>query len=335
MFVDEARIEVKGGDGGNGCVSFRREKYVPHGGPDGGDGGDGGSVILRGNASINTLLAFRYKRRFEADRGRHGEGGKRFGRSGRDLVVDVPLGTLVYDEDTGILLKDISGPGEEVVVAKGGRGGRGNKRFATAENRAPRYAEKGEPGEFRRLKLELKLLADVGLVGLPNAGKSTLLRRISSAHPRVADFPFTTKEPCLGVVEAGEWRRFLVADIPGLIEGAHRGAGLGDRFLRHIERTSLLAIMIDASERALVEPVQAFRSLRGELRKYNVSLAEKPYLVVANKIDLPGSEKGAEELERESGESVYRISASTGEGVPELIGVIAGVLDKLKVREQT
>jgi len=334
MFVDEVRIEVRGGKGGNGCISFRREKFVPRGGPDGGDGGHGGSVILRGDAGINTLLDFRYRSHFEAGRGRHGEGKKRHGKSGADCILSIPLGTLVYDQDSGLLLKDICRQGEELVVARGGRGGRGNASFASSTNRAPRTAEEGGEGEVRHLRLELRLLADVGLVGLPNAGKSTLLRRISAAHPRVADFPFTTKEPHLGVVEVGRWKRLVVADLPGLIENAHLGVGLGDRFLRHIERTSVLLIVLDASESDGTDAARGFEILRNELSQYSRSLAEKPYLVAANKIDLPGVRERAERLGSEIGHSVFLISAATGEGVPALIGAAADLLDAVKVEQK-
>lgn len=318
MFVDHARIYVKGGDGGSGCVSFRREKHVPRGGPDGGDGGRGGSVILKADANLETLLDFVSRRHFRAGNGRPGEGGNRHGADGADLIVPVPLGTLVYDAQGGHLLRDLTAHGQEVTVAAGGRGGRGNKRFATPTNRAPRIADDGDPGEERILDLELKLIADVGLVGLPNAGKSTLLARISRAHPRIADYPFTTTEPQLGIVEAGETRRIVVADLPGLIEGAHQGVGLGDAFLRHIERTRVLVHLVEALP-PTGDPAGSYRTVRGELLQYSSALGQRPEIVAVSKMDLPGAETAADALEAHLGREVLRISAVTGQGIAPLV----------------
>jgi len=320
MFIDEATIWVKAGDGGNGCVAFRREKYVPRGGPSGGDGGDGGDVVLESTAHLNTLLPFRYNREFRAPRGRHGEGSNRHGAEGEDRVVRVPVGTLVQDAETAEPLFDFIAPGQRLVVARGGRGGRGNARFATSTNRAPRRADPGQLGEERRLRLELKLLADVGLVGFPNAGKSTLISRLSAAHPKIADYPFTTLEPCLGVVAVSEEEAFVLADIPGLIEGAHAGAGLGTRFLRHIERTRLLLHLLDVS-RTGRDPVEDFRIVRRELEKFSPALGEKPVVIVANKLDLPGSGPRAEALAafcRAQGLPFHAISAARGDGLDAL-----------------
>jgi len=319
MFIDEARIWVKAGDGGNGCVAFRREKYVPRGGPAGGDGGDGGDIILESTEHLNTLLPFRYNREFRADRGRHGEGSKRHGAEGEDRVIRVPVGTLVYEEEGGEPLFDFTEPGQQLVAVRGGRGGRGNARFASSTNRAPRRADPGELGEERRLRLELKLLADVGLVGFPNAGKSTLISRLSAAHPKIADYPFTTLEPCLGVVAVDEERSFVLADIPGLIEGAHAGQGLGTRFLRHIERTRLLVHLVDVSETGR-DPIEDFQVVRRELAQFNPALMEKPVVVAANKIDQPGSDARRDALRtfcQREGLPFLAISAARGDGLEE------------------
>jgi GTPase len=327
MFIDRARIEVKAGDGGNGCVAFRREKFVPKGGPSGGDGGRGGDVTLVADPDVNTLLPFRYRHRFAAGRGAHGEGSRRSGRSGRDLVVSVPVGTTVYDE-TGERVADLTAPGERVVVARGGRGGRGNAHFATPTHRAPREAEPGTAGESRRLRLELRLLADVGLVGLPNAGKSSLLSRISAARPKVADYPFTTTEPILGVVPLPHAPGIVVADIPGLIAGAHRGAGLGHEFLRHIERTRLLVHVVDL---AGSDPMAQLATVRAELARYSPPLDRRPMIVAANKMDLPEArarwERFAARLAAQD-QTVVAISAATGEGVPALLQTIVQALPK-------
>src|SRR5438046_1494404 len=289
MFIDEVRIYVKAGDGGNGCLAFRREKYVPRGGPSGGDGGRGGDVYLVANEHINTLLHLRYNPEHKGERGRHGEGSNRTGHEGYSVDVQVPVGTVVWDEATGDRLFDFTEPGQRFLAARGGRGGKGNARFATATHQAPTEHEPGKPGEERRLRLELKLLADVGLVGFPNAGKSTLISRISAARPKIADYPFTTLVPNLGVAKMDDFRSFVVADIPGLIEGAHLGHGLGTQFLRHIERTKLLVHLVDVSEASGREPVQDFETVMTELASFSGELAQKPMLVVASKIDAAQS----------------------------------------------
>src|SRR6201993_4020564 len=290
MFVDEAKIRVKAGDGGNGCMAFRREKFVPRGGPSGGDGGRGGDVIMESSERHNTLVHFRFNPEYKAQRGRHGEGSNKTGREGEDVLLKVPLGTIVYDADTGERVHDFSRPDERVVIARGGRGGRGNARFATSTHQAPREYEPGRPGEERVLRLELKLLADVGLVGYPNVGKSTLISRISAARPKIADYPFTTLEPNLGVVAVGEEPdviSFVVADVPGLIEGAHLGSGLGTQFLRHIERTRVLAHLVDVSDSSgRPDPVEDFKIINKELASFGNGLDEKPMIVVASKIDV-------------------------------------------------
>ncbi len=324
MFIDSARITVVAGRGGNGCVSFRREKFVPRGGPNGGDGGRGGSVIFRVDEGYNTLLHIHHRRTVRAQRGRHGEGSNKTGASGRDLIVPVPPGTLVRDAQTGEIVADLVRPGEDFVVAHGGRGGRGNARFATPTNRAPRHAEEGEPGEERELELELKLLADVGLIGLPNAGKSTLLSRVSSARPKVASYPFTTLEPHLGVMQVpGEpFRTLVLTDIPGLIQGAHEGAGLGIRFLKHVERCRVLAHLVDlANPEPIGDRVQV---IRRELKAYPARLDERPWILVGTKLDtLFGEDREAAlaELEKvaiERGVEWLAISAVSGEGMERL-----------------
>jgi GTP-binding protein len=321
LFIDEARIFVKAGDGGNGCLAFRREKYVPRGGPSGGDGGRGGDVILVSSEHQNTLLRFRFNPEHKAQRGRHGEGSNRTGRDGEPLELEVPAGTVVYDETTGERLFDFTGPGERFLVARGGRGGRGNARFATSTHQAPTEHEPGQSGQERRLRLELKLLADVGLVGFPNAGKSTLISRISAARPKIADYPFTTLEPHLGVVQLDDFRSYVVADLPGLIEGAHLGHGLGVQFLRHIERTRLLAHLVDVSESSGRDPVHDFETIMQELASFNQDLAGKPMLVVATKMDVaqnPGRVESLRELARDRGLPFFAISSATGQGIEEL-----------------
>jgi len=329
MFIDEVKIRVKAGDGGNGCLAFHREKYVPKGGPSGGDGGRGGDVILVATESYNTLLHLRYNPEHKAERGRHGEGSKRTGRNGASVEVPVPVGTMVYDADTGEFLCDLTEPGQRFVAAKGGRGGRGNARFATPTHQTPLEHEPGFPGEERRLRLELKLLADAGLVGFPNAGKSTLISRISAARPKVADYPFTTLEPHLGVVKTDDERSFVVADIPGLIEGAHQGHGLGTRFLRHIERTRLLVHLVDVSEATGRDPAADFDVIVSELRSFSPELAAKPMLVVASKIDVaqdPERIRVLQELARSRGLPFFKISSVTGQGIEELKRAMAARL---------
>jgi GTP-binding protein len=319
MFLDEARVYVKGGDGGNGIIAFRREKYVPQGGPAGGDGGRGGNVIFQADEGLRTLIDFRYNRHFKAARGQHGQGKNMHGAWGQDLLVRVPVGTLVKDADSGDIIADLTTHGQQALVAQGGRGGRGNARFSTSVNRAPTIAENGEPGEERWLLMELKLLADVGLVGFPNAGKSTLISRISAARPKIADYPFTTLTPNLGVVETRERDSFVVADIPGLIAGAHEGAGLGHGFLRHIERTRVLLYILDAAETDGRDVLQDYQTLRHELGSHNSQLLQRPALIVANKMDLPRAVENRTRLQEAFGDELMFISAVTGMGVAELI----------------
>ena len=324
MFIDEAIIRIKAGDGGNGCMAFRREKFVPRGGPSGGDGGRGGDVIMESSERHNTLVHFRFNPEYKAERGRHGEGSNCTGRDGESVVLKVPVGTIVYDKNTGEKVHDFSGPDERIIVAHGGRGGRGNQHFATSTHQAPREHEQGFPGEESVLRLELKLLADVGLVGYPNVGKSTLISRISAARPKIADYPFTTLEPNLGVVTIGEIpdeESYVVADIPGLIEGAHEGTGLGMQFLRHIERTRVLAHVIDVSDASgRPDPVHDYNVIMGELESFGSELAKKPMMVVASKMDVANPEKLAA-LKKHCKKlklDLYEISAVTGKGIPEL-----------------
>jgi len=333
MFIDEASITVCGGDGGNGCVSFRREKYVPRGGPNGGDGGQGGSVVLVADESVATLLAFRYRKSHRAARGRHGEGSNKTGRSGEDLEVRVPVGTVVFDEDGLRVLADLDQAGARYVAAPGGRGGRGNARFAGPTHRAPTNVERGQPGAVRNLKLELKLLADVGLLGFPNAGKSTLISSISSARPKIADYPFTTLEPQLGVVDRGEYNTYVVADIPGLIEGAHRGAGLGHRFLRHIERCRLLLHLVDPTDPG--DPVDGIRTLVDELENAKGELARKPRALVLTKADAVQDAQPSERVRayaERHGQTCLTISSVSGEGLRELVHQVGLELDALGPR---
>jgi GTPase len=321
LFIDEVKILVKAGDGGNGCLAFRREKYVPRGGPSGGDGGRGGDVLLVANEHQNTLLHLRYNPEHKAERGRHGEGSNKTGADGHSVEVEVPVGTVVYDDATGECLFDLAHPGDRVTVARGGRGGRGNARFATSTHQAPTEHEPGRPGEEKRLRLELKLLADVGLVGFPNAGKSTLISRISAAHPKIADYPFTTLEPNLGVVELPDFKSFVVADIPGLIEGAHLGHGLGTRFLRHIERTRLLVHLVDVSPASGRDPVEDFETVQRELASFSEMLVQKPMVVVASKMDIAQDPERVEALRRHAakqGISFFEISSATGQGIEKL-----------------
>ncbi len=337
-FVDQVKIYVEAGNGGAGCVSFRREKYVPRGGPDGGDGGDGGDVILIADPQVHTLYDFHHQVHFKAENGRPGRGKKMKGKDGEDLILRVPVGTVVKDAETGEILGDLVKPGQRLLVAKGGKGGRGNAHFATPTRQAPRFAEPGTPGERRWLILELKLIADVGLVGLPNAGKSTFLSVVTSARPKIADYPFTTLEPNLGVVYLPDGETFVVADIPGLIEGAHRGVGLGHDFLRHIERTRVLLFILDISRDR--EIVRDFELLREELRLYNPSLLEKPFLIALNKIDLLPEGKRLTEVEElralfpeELRLKIYPISAVTGEGIRPLLYALAELIKEARKEE--
>ena len=338
-FYDESTIYVKGGDGGRGCVSFRREKYVPKGGPDGGDGGKGGDVILVADENLVTLIDFHYKRHYRAERGQHGRGKKQAGKSGKDLVIPVPVGTEVYDKETGELIVDLNHPGEKYVIARGGRGGRGNAQFATPTNQAPRYAEPGEPGQERWIILRLKLLADVGLVGYPNVGKSTLISAVSNAKPEIAPYPFTTLTPHLGTVKFDDGS-FVIADIPGLIEGASKGKGLGIRFLKHIERTSIILHILDLSEGYELDSlVERYKSIRKELENFKQELITKPEVVALNKIDIFSSEEKKEigtvgkELEKLLDKKVFLISAISGEGVKELLFSLKDLLEEVKRKD--
>ena len=330
MFIDEVRIRVKAGDGGNGCLAFRREKYVPRGGPSGGDGGRGGDITMVASTHYNTLLHFRFNPEHTAQRGRHGEGSNRSGREGESIELSVPVGTIVYDADSGELLHDFTQAGDRFLVAKGGRGGRGNQHFATSTHQAPTEHEPGHPGEAKYLRLELKLLADVGLVGFPNAGKSTLISRISAGRPKIADYPFTTIEPNLGVVSADD-STFVVADIPGLIEGAHLGHGLGVQFLRHIERTRLLVHLVDVSELTGRDPAEDFRVVMGELAGFSEDLPKKPMFVVASKVDVAQDPQRIESLRALAASErmpFFEISSVTGQGIEDLKRAMAQEISK-------
>ncbi len=336
-FVDEVRVRVKAGDGGRGCLSFRREKFIPRGGPDGGDGGDGGDVVLYVEPGLGTLLDFRYQPHLRAERGAHGRGKNMHGKNGETLRVAVPPGTLVFDFDSGERLADLKEPGDQVVVAKGGMGGRGNARFATSTNRAPRHAQPGTPGEELELRLELKLLADVGLVGLPNAGKSTLISAVSAARPKVADYPFTTLVPNLGVVRYGSHGSFVMADIPGLIEGASEGHGLGTRFLRHVERTDLFLHLVDLSDLQDGDPLERFDMINAELERHNPELRAKTQMVVLSKQDIPAVRErtdAAREHFESRGYRVFAISAVTGDGLRDLVLTIGRELERQRQGEQ-
>jgi GTP-binding protein len=331
VFIDEAKIHVAGGAGGNGCIAFRREKHVPRGGPSGGDGGRGGDVILESTEHLNTLLKFRYNREFCAERGGHGEGSNRHGEDGSDLTVTVPVGTVVFDA-TGEKLWDFETPGQRFTAAKGGRGGRGNARFATSTNQAPRRADPGQPGGERELRLELKLIADVGLVGFPNVGKSTLISRLSAARPRIADYPFTTLEPSLGVVGLNDERSFVLADIPGLVAGAHEGRGLGTRFLKHIERTRLLLHLIDVAEHSGRDPIEDYRIILNELESFSPTVASKPMLMVASRVDAAGEGDRLFALRdfcRDRGVKLFEISCVTGEGLTDLKEATWAMLEQI------
>lgn len=332
MFVDEVTIHAKAGGGGNGAVSFRREKHVPRGGPDGGDGGHGANVVVVADPNLSTLIDFRFKRDYKAGRGEDGSGNNKRGKDGTDVVLRVPVGTLITDVETDERVADLVRPGQEAIVASGGRGGRGNAQFTSSTHQTPRFAENGEPAEERNLRLELKVLADVGLLGFPNVGKSTLIARISAAKPKIADYPFTTLVPNLGVVQVEEGRSFVVADIPGLVEGASEGAGLGHQFLRHIERTRLFVHMIDVSGLTLRDPAEDFRIINEELKAYSPRLAERRQIVALNKSDMPDSRPIVAELRpalENAGYPVYEISALTGSGVAMLTYAIAEALDEI------
>ncbi len=335
MFIDQAQIWVKAGDGGHGCVSFRRERFIPKGGPDGGDGGKGGDVYFQAIENLDTLLDFAGKHHWQARNGQPGSGSNRSGASGEDLIIKVPQGTLLYDTDLDLLLKDLSEVGLKVRVCRGGNGGKGNKAFATSTHQAPRYAEPGKPGQERNMRLELKLIADVGLVGMPNAGKSTLISRCSAARPKIADYPFTTIEPVLGIVELCDYRRFVMADIPGLIEGAHAGAGLGHDFLKHIERTKILVHILDIMPTDGSDPAQNYRTIRSELEQYSKALAAKTEVIVANKIDLDPNGETVAHLKEKLSREVYPISAVTGQGIRELCERLWQKVKELKVPSQT
>ncbi len=331
MFVDEAQIWVKAGDGGNGCVSFRREKFVPKGGPDGGDGGRGGHICFESASDLDTLLDFAGRHHWRAENGGHGQGGNRHGSDGNDLVIRVPPGTLIYDTDLDLLLKDLSEVGMRVVVCRAGKGGKGNKAFATATRQTPQSAELGKPGQERNLRLELKLIADVGLLGLPNAGKSTLISRCSAARPKIASYPFTTLEPVLGIVELSDYRRFVMADIPGLIEGASQGTGLGHDFLKHIERTTILVHILDIMPMDGSDPVENYHTIRNELARHSEALAAKDEIIVANKTDLDPDGSRIEQLRSALGSNIPAISAATGQGIKELTELL---WRKVKGQEQ-
>lgn len=336
MFFDTAKIFVKGGDGGNGCISFRREKYVPRGGPNGGDGGRGGNVVFLADEGLHTLVDFHYRAHFKADRGQHGRGSNRHGADAPDLVVRVPAGTVVKDAETGEIIADLMSNGQKLVVAQGGRGGRGNARFLSNTNRVPRIAEKGEPGQEGWLLLELKLLADVGLVGYPNAGKSTLLAACTAAKPKIADYPFTTLQPNLGVVKI-DHESFVLADIPGLIEGAHTGAGLGHQFLRHLERTRVLIHVVDTAGTEGRDPVEDYVKINTELSSYDQQLAQLPQVVAANKMDIPEASTNLSRLEKKAaddGRRIFPISAATGHGLKELLYYIVELLASLPAPEK-
>ncbi|MFQ6042271.1 MAG: GTPase ObgE [Candidatus Poribacteria bacterium] len=333
--MDIAKIYVKGGDGGNGCISFRREKHVPRGGPDGGDGGNGGSVILQATENLTTLIDQVYTQQYKATRGQHGKGKLMHGKNGEDRVVKVPVGVIVRDADTGELLADLTEPGMQLVVAKGGQGGKGNARFKSSTNRAPRVAERGEPGQERWLNLELKLIADVGLIGYPNVGKSSLLARTSAAKPKIADYPFTTLTPNLGLVRLGYEKSFVLADIPGLIEGAHKGVGLGDDFLRHIERTKMLIHVIDAAAFEGRDLIEDYKKINEELLLYNPKLARLPQLIAPNKMDMPSAQANLPRLQEYFGKrKIYPISALTGEGVSSLMNAAFSLLRKINQKSR-
>ena len=318
MFIDEAKIDVRAGNGGNGCLSFRREKFIPKGGPDGGNGGRGGNVYFHTVENLDTLMDFTGKHHWHAKNGADGSGSNKHGVNGQDLIIPLPPGTLIYDDELNLLLKDLNKVGMKVCICRGGKGGKGNKAFATSTNQTPRITTHGKKGKERNIRLELKLIADVGLLGMPNAGKSTLISRCSAARPKIADYPFTTTEPVLGIVELSDFRRFVMADIPGLIEGAHNGTGLGFEFLKHIERTTILAHILDIMPTDDSDPVENYHTLRSELEQYSKNLAEKTEIIVANKIDLDPDGEIVKNLRKKLKKTIYTISAVTGDGIKEL-----------------
>ena len=332
MFIDRVKIKVKAGDGGNGVTAFRREKFVPRGGPSGGDGGVGGSVWIEADEGLNTLLHLRFNPEHKAERGRHGEGSNRYGKDGEDITIKIPVGTQVFNAETGELEFDFTEPGQRFMIAKGGKGGWGNAHFATPTRRAPKFHYQGRPGEEKELQLELKLIADVGLVGFPNAGKSTLISVISAAKPKIADYPFTTLEPNLGVVDMGDFKTFVVADIPGLIEGASEGAGLGDRFLRHVERTKLMLHLVDVSSSSGRDPVEDYEIINRELANYSEDLAARPQIVVATKIDALDEPERLEALKKRAKKDkkqFFEISSVTRIGVDELVNAVSRLIDAM------
>ncbi len=328
MFVDRVKIEVVGGKGGDGCMSFRRERFVPKGGPDGGDGGNGGSVIVAAKPGVDSLTAVAHRKRWKADRGRHGSGANRQGRSGEDIVIEVPPGTVVIDADQGFVLKDLIQEGDQVIAARGGKGGKGNTHFKSSTNQAPRQWTPGDEGEHRVLVLELKVIADVGLIGMPNAGKSTLLSRLSHARPEIADYPFTTKHPNLGRVQIDFDRSFVLADIPGLIEGAHTGVGLGHEFLRHVERAGILVHLVEPTPLDGGDPSANYHAIREELILHDRRLGDRPEIVAVTKAELPGADQVRDALAKNLGREVLLISAVTGAGLNHLVGAIAQRLDQ-------
>ena len=328
MFVDQVKIQVTGGRGGHGCMSFRREKYVPRGGPDGGDGGNGGSVILIARYGVNSLVALANRHHVRGANGENGEGSRRHGKCGEDITIEVPSGTIVIDLETGLIIKDLANDGDMVIAAHGGNGGKGNTRFKSSTNQAPRNATQGSQGEHKHLLLELKVIADVGLIGKPNAGKSTLLSRLSSARPEIANYPFTTKFPNLGQIQIDQDRSFVMADIPGLIEGASQGVGLGHDFLKHIERAGILVHLIEPLPMDQTDPVENYKSIRYELEAYNAQLKSRPEVVVVTKSELPGANEVARQLAEEIDREVFLVSAVTGDGLPKLINRIAQVLEQ-------
>ncbi len=331
MFVDAVSLYVRGGDGGDGVVSFRREKYVPRGGPNGGDGGHGGHVIVKAVEGLTNLAHLSFQRHWRTERGDHGQGNNRFGKSAQDLIIEVPPGTIIRDRERGFIIRDLKLVGESVIAARGGRGGHGNTHFKSSTNRAPRQHEEGQSGEERSITLELKVIADVGLIGLPNAGKSTLLSRISRAHPEIADYPFTTKYPNLGSVPLSRDKGLVVADIPGLIEGAHSGHGLGHEFLKHVERTRCLVHLVEALPSDGSEPIANYRTIRNELEEYSKALAEKPELIVLTKLDMTGAEEAHKRLSDELGREVLAISAVDGRGIPQLLGRLIELTDQAEL----